>query len=175
MIPVFSVFFGIAVMSSVGLPGLNGFIGEYLTMMGAYYSPVLNTWSYAVWSASGVILAAVYLLWMYQRFVFGLPKGAKPAGHGHDHDNHGHDAHADHGHAGHALADLNWREIAAVVPLVIFMVWIGIQPMHFMQMSEKTMYKISDELLKLKDGGAPVTTMLQPPVSTPSTFAQKVK
>ena len=86
MVPLFSVFFGIAVFSSVGLPGLNGFIGEYLTMMGAYYSPVLNTWSYAIWSATGVILAAVYLLWMYQRFVFGLPKGAKTnAGHGHDH------------------------------------------------------------------------------------------
>jgi NADH-quinone oxidoreductase subunit M len=170
MVPLFSVFFGIAVMSSVGLPGLNGFIGEYLTMMGAYYSPVLNTWSYAIWSASGVILAAVYLLWMYQRFVFGLPKGAKPAGHGHGHD--AHDAHAthDHGHDGHATPDLNWREILAVVPLVIFMVWIGIQPMHFMQMSEKTMYKMSDDLLHTKDSA--VTMMHTLPTSP---IAQKVK
>jgi NADH-quinone oxidoreductase subunit M len=170
MVPLFSVFFGIAVMSSVGLPGLNGFIGEYLTMMGAYYSPVLNTWSYAIWSASGVILAAVYLLWMYQRFVFGLPKGAKPAAHGHGHD--AHDAHTthDHGHDGHATPDLNWREILAVVPLVIFMVWIGIQPMHFMQMSEKTMYKMSDDLLHTKDSA--VTMMHTLPTSP---IAQKVK
>jgi NADH-quinone oxidoreductase subunit M len=147
MVPLFSVFFGIAVFSSVGLPGLNGFIGEYLTMMGAYYSPVLNTWSYAIWSASGVILAAVYLLWMYQRFVFGLPKGAKPAsGHGHEHA-----AEAD--HSGHSTPDLNWRELVAVVPIVIFMIWIGLQPMNFMKMSEKTMYQMSDDLLKMKQSG----------------------
>ncbi len=151
MVPLFSVFFGIAVFSSVGLPGLNGFIGEYLTMMGAYYSPVLNTWSYAIWSASGVILAAVYLLWMYQRFVFGLPKGAKPsAGHGHDHAEG-----ADHG--GHATPDLNWRELAAAVPMVIFMIWIGIQPMNFMKMSERTMYQMSDDLLKMKQSGVAVS------------------
>jgi NADH-quinone oxidoreductase subunit M len=159
MVPLFSVFFGIAVFSSVGLPGLNGFIGEYLTMMGAYYSPVLNTWSYAIWSASGVILAAVYLLWMYQRFVFGLPAGAKPqAGHGHDHA-------ADHGDGGHATPDLTWRELAAVVPMVVFMIWIGLQPMHFMKMSEKTMYQMSDELLKMKQGGVVTAQRIS---STPS-------
>ncbi len=147
IVPLFAVFFGIAVFSSVGLPGLNGFIGEYLTMMGAYYSPVLNTWAYAIWSATGVILAAVYLLWMYQRFVFGLPKGAKPiAGHGHDHA-----VEADHGDQ--ATPDLNWRELAAVIPMVVFMIWIGIQPMNFMKMSEKTMYGMSDDLLKMKQSG----------------------
>jgi NADH-quinone oxidoreductase subunit M len=164
MVPIFSVFFGIAVFSSVGLPGLNGFIGEYLTMMGAYYSPVLNTWSYAIWSATGVILAAVYLLWMYQRFIFGLPKGAKPVahGHGHDHD-HGTAHHDDHGHA---TPDLSWREIAACVPLVIFMIWIGLQPMHFMKMSEKTMYQMSDDLLKMKQTGQTVqqAAVVQPAV-----------
>jgi NADH:ubiquinone oxidoreductase subunit 4 (subunit M) len=92
-----------------------------------------------------VILAAVYLLWMYQRFVFGLPKGASPAAHGHDHA-------AEIHHDGHATPDLSWRELVAVVPMVAFMLWIGIQPMNFMQMSEKTMYKISDDLLKLKTG-----------------------
>ncbi len=152
MVPLFSVFFGIAVFSSVGLPGLNGFIGEYLTMMGAYYSPVLNTWSYAIWSASGVILAAVYLLWMYQRFVFGLPKGAKPnASHGHEHA-------ADTSGGGHGISDLNWRELAAVIPMVIFMIWIGIQPMNFMKMSEKTMYQMSDDLLKMKQSSAITNT-----------------
>jgi NADH-quinone oxidoreductase subunit M len=155
MVPLFSVFFGIAVFSSVGLPGLNGFIGEYLTMMGAYYSPVLNTWSYAIWSASGVILAAVYLLWMYQRFVFGLPKGAKPsASHGHEHA-------VDTSDGGHSTPDLNWRELVAVVPMVVFMIWIGIQPMNFMKMSERTMYQMSDDLLKMKQSGV-VTTQLTP-------------
>src|SRR5579883_2432533 len=154
MVPLYATFFGIAVFSSVGLPGLNGFIGEYLTMMGAYYSPVLNTWSYAVWSASGVILAAVYLLWMYQRFAFGLPAGAHPvSAHGAEHpveqDTHG-----------HHTPDLNWREIVAVVPIVAFMLWIGIQPMSFMKMSEKTMYQMSDDLLKMKQGGMTTQTSM---------------
>jgi NADH-quinone oxidoreductase subunit M len=154
-VPLFATFFGIAVFSSVGLPGLNGFIGEYLTMMGAYTSPILDNWWYAIFSATGVILAAVYLLWMYQRFVFGLPKGAvASAGHGHDaHDAHGHDSHAvaaHHDDHGHATPDLSWREIAACVPLVVFMVWIGLQPMNFMKMSEKTMNQMSDNLIKMK-------------------------
>ena len=145
-VPLFSVFFGIAIFSSVGLPGLNGFIGEYLTMMGAYYSPVLNTWSYAIWSATGVILAAVYLLWMYQRFVFGLPKGVQPqSAHGHEH--------APQAADGHHTPDLHWRELIAVIPIVIFMIWIGLQPMNFMKMSEKTMYQTSDNLLKMKQNG----------------------
>jgi NADH-quinone oxidoreductase subunit M len=151
MVPLFSVFFGIAIFSSVGLPGLNGFIGEYLTMMGAYYSPVLNTWSYAIWSATGVILAAVYLLWMYQRFVFGLPKGEKPHGsHGHGHAVETHDTR-------HKISDLNWRELIAVVPIVFFMIWIGLQPMNFLKTSERTMYSMSDDLLKMKQANTQAT------------------
>jgi NADH:ubiquinone oxidoreductase subunit 4 (subunit M) len=89
---------------------------------------------------------------MYQRFVFGLPKGAVATA-GHGHDAHAHDAHASHAHDDHAHAtpDLSWRELAACVPLVIFMVWIGLQPMHFMKMSEKTMYQMSDDLLRMKN------------------------
>jgi NADH-quinone oxidoreductase subunit M len=144
MVPLFATFFGIAIFSSVGLPGLNGFIGEYLTMMGAYYSPVLNTWSYAIWSATGVILAAVYLLWMYQRFVFGLPAGAQP------HSAHGAEHPAEQDTHTHKISDLTWRELVAVVPIVAFMIWIGIQPMNFLKTSEKTMNQMSDDLLKMK-------------------------
>ncbi len=149
VVPLFTVFFGIAVFSSVGLPGLNGFIGEYLTMMGAYQSSVLNSWSYAIFSATGVILAAVYLLWMYQRFVFGRAKGTSAAAvDGHDHSSHA----STHSPSDHALNDLSWREIVAVVPLVIFMVWIGIRPMHFLATSQSAMYKLSDDLLQQKSG-----------------------
>ena len=156
MVPLFSVFFGIAIFSSVGLPGLNGFIGEYLTMMGSYYSPVLNTWAYGVWAATGVILAAVYLLWMYQRFVFGLPKGAHTvASHGAEHT-------IDTSHDEHPTPDLHWRELVAVVPIVFFMIWIGIQPMNFLKTSEKTMNGMSDGLLQMKQGTA--TTFLKQPV-----------
>jgi len=145
-VPLFAAFFGIAIFSSVGLPGLNGFIGEYLTMMGAYYSPVLNTWSYAIWSATGVILAAVYLLWMYQRFVFGLPAGVQP------HSAHGAEHPVEQDTHSHKTPDLTWRELAAVIPIVAFMIWIGLQPMNFMKTSEKSMYQMSDDLLKMKTG-----------------------
>jgi NADH:ubiquinone oxidoreductase subunit 4 (subunit M) len=146
MVPLFAVFFGIAIFSSVGLPGLNGFIGEYLTMMGAYYSPVLNTWSYAIWSATGVILAAVYLLWMYQRFVFGLPAGVQP------HSAHGAEHPVEQDTHNHKTPDLTWRELVAVIPIVAFMIWIGLQPMNFMKTSERSMYQMSDDLLKMKTG-----------------------
>jgi NADH-quinone oxidoreductase subunit M len=153
VVPLFSVFFGIAVFSSAGLPGLNGFVGEYLTMMGAYTSSILNNWAYSIFSATGVILAAVYLLWMYQRFIFGRAKGeAAHDAHGHSH---GHAHHAgDHGHG--VLADLSGREMAALVPLVVFIIWIGIQPMHFLGMSEKSMYKLSDELTSIRATGVPL-------------------
>jgi NADH-quinone oxidoreductase subunit M len=145
-VPLFVVFFGIAVFSSVGLPGLNGFIGEYLTMMGAYQSSVLGSWAYAIFSATGVVLAAVYLLWMYQRFVFGRAKGESDAGN----DAHHAIAVTSH-HTGHSpLADLSWREIVAVIPMVIFMIWIGLRPMNFLGVSQNSMYKLSDDLLGQK-------------------------
>lgn len=123
--PHFAVFFAIAMLSSVGLPGLNGFVGEYLTLMGAFQSSVLHSWSYAIFSSTGVILAAVYLLWMYQRFMMGPIT--------HEENRH--------------VKDLSKREIISLVPLVIFMVWIGIQPMSFMKVSEKGMNTLSNSLL----------------------------
>jgi NADH-quinone oxidoreductase subunit M len=128
--PKFAVFFAIAMLSSVGLPGLNGFIGEYLTLMGAFTSPVLNSWSYAILSSTGVILAAVYLLWMYQRFMMG------PITH----------------EVNRKLTDLTKREMVSLVPLVVMMVWIGMQPMHFLKTTEYNVNKLSDELIQLKTG-----------------------
>jgi NADH-quinone oxidoreductase subunit M len=128
--PKFAVFFAIAMLSSVGLPGLNGFIGEYLTLMGAFQSPVLNSWSYAILSSTGVILAAVYLLWMYQRFMMG------PVTH----------------EENRKLTDLTNREMVSLVPLVVLMVWIGMQPMHFLKTTEDSVNKMSDGLIRLKTG-----------------------
>ena len=136
-VPLFSVFFGLAVFSSVGLPGLNGFVGEYLTIIGAYTSPILASWGYAIFSATGVVLAAVYLLWMYQRFVFGPKREYSDA------------------HGAHGLSDLSGRELVSLVPLVACMFWIGIQPMHMMKVSEKSMYQLSDELVNMKAHGVP--------------------
>src|SRR6056297_2404446 len=114
VVPVFAVMFMIATLASIGLPGLNGFIGEFLILNGTFMSDVLPQNAFVVFAALGVILAAVYMLWMYQRVIFGPMKHEKNA----------------------KLVDLNAREIGLLVPLVIFMVWIGIRPTDFTQYSE---------------------------------------
>ncbi len=114
VVPVFAVMFMIATLASIGLPGLNGFIGEFLILNGTFSSEVLPQNAFVVFAALGVILAAVYMLWMYQRVMFGPIK--------HEENK--------------KLIDLNAREIGLLVPLVIFMVWIGIRPTDFTQYSE---------------------------------------
>lgn len=101
-VPIFTLFFMITVLASVGLPGLNGFVGEFMVLMGSFYSDLVsNVW--AVIAASGVIVAAVYLLWMFRRVMFGaLDKDENKA-----------------------LIDLNGREIAVLVPLVVLMFYMG--------------------------------------------------
>ncbi len=109
-----------ASLSSIGLPGLNGFVGEFLILLGSFKSGVLNSWWFTVFAASGVIFAAVYLLWMYQRVVFGEVKNPSLNG----------------------LKDMNAREIFVMIPIFIFIVWIGIYPSTFLKVSEKTSAKI---------------------------------
>jgi NADH-quinone oxidoreductase subunit M len=126
--PVYAVFFAIAVFASVGLPGLNGFVGEYLTLIGAWMSNHLSTRWYAVVAASGVILAAVYLLILYQRIFFGKitkPENAK-------------------------LADLTRLEIGLLVPIVILCVWIGLQPNTFLSVSESSSRAVVGVIEKLR-------------------------
>ncbi|MEW6511466.1 MAG: NADH-quinone oxidoreductase subunit M [Bacteroidota bacterium] len=111
--PVYAAFFMIVMLSSVGLPGLNGFIGEFLILLGAFRSPFLASPWFAILAATGVILAAVYLLWSYQRVFFGRNDNPE----------------------NHRLADLNAREIAVLVPVVVFIVWIGVYPATFLNKS----------------------------------------
>jgi NADH-quinone oxidoreductase subunit M len=108
--PVYAAFFMIVMLSSIGLPGLNGFVGEFLILLGAFRSPFLGSPWFAIAASSGVILAAVYLLWSYQRIFFG--KNERPEN--------------------QSLADLNGREIAVLVPIVFFIVWIGVYPGTFL-------------------------------------------
>ncbi len=114
VMPKFAVMFTIAMMASVGLPGLNGFIGEYLTLFGSFQSKFLNNPWFSIFSASGVIFAAVYLLWMFQRVMFGTNDNPK----------------------NHTLTDLTRSEYWQLVPLVIFIVWIGVYPKTFLSRSE---------------------------------------
>jgi NADH-quinone oxidoreductase subunit M len=115
VMPVFAVMFMIATLASIGLPGLNGFVGEFLILNGSFVSTLYANKVFAVLAALGVILAAVYMLWMYQRVMFG-PITNK---------------------VNEKLQDINAREIGLLVPLVIFMVWIGVRPVDFTQYSEE--------------------------------------
>jgi NADH-quinone oxidoreductase subunit M len=117
--PVFGAIMLIVALSSMGLPGLNGFVGEFTILLGAWGAG-MNGGSYGtVWfaalSALGVIMAAVYILFMFQKMFLG-PQGEIV------------DEVKQHGHG---IRDLNWREIATVVPLLIFIFWIGLYPKPF--------------------------------------------
>ncbi len=114
IVPVFALMFIIATLASIGLPGLNGFVGEFLILTGTFGSGVLGNEGYAIFAAIGVILAAAYMLWMYRRVLFGQVTNEKNK----------------------SLLDLNAREIGLLIPLVIFMFWIGIHPTTFTKYSE---------------------------------------
>ena len=113
--PIFGMVMLIVSLSSMGLPGLNGFVGEFTILLGAFGSQAIGNTVYAILSALGVIMAAVYILYMFQKMFLG-PQGeiveeVKKHGHG--------------------LRDLNWREIVTIVPILIFIFWIGLYPKPF--------------------------------------------
>ena len=114
VVPVFAVMFMISTLASIVLPGLNGFIGEFLILNGSFSSELYANKTYAILGATGVILAAVYMLWMFQRVLFGPITNEE----------------------NEKLTDLNMREVGLLIPLVLFMVWIGVRPIDFTQYSE---------------------------------------
>ncbi|HEU0118033.1 MAG TPA: NADH-quinone oxidoreductase subunit M [Alphaproteobacteria bacterium] len=129
--PHYALVFMIFMLGSVGLPGTSGFVGEFLSMQGAY----LANSAYAFVAATGVILGAAYMLWLYRRLFYGpLEKDDVKA-----------------------MPDLNCREYAMFVPLIVFVFWIGIYPSTFRNMF------------------APTTAKLIEDVSAPAVSAAKVK
>ncbi len=136
VMPVFATFFMIVALSSAGLPGLNGFVGEFLILLGAFKSKFLATPWYAIAAASGVILAAVYLLWSYQRIFFGTvdnPENKK-------------------------LTDLKPREWAVLLPIVVFIVWIGFYPATFLEKSAASSRQVIQQIEKARGGMQSRTT-----------------
>ena len=113
--PVFGTIMLIVALSSMGLPGLNGFVGEFAILLGAFGSQAIGNAWYAAISALGVIMAAVYILFMFQKMFLG-PQGEIV------------DEAKQHGRR---IRDLNWREIAIMVPLLILIFWIGLYPKPF--------------------------------------------
>ena len=118
--PNFAAVYLIISLSSLGMPLLNGFIGEFTILQGAFQ--VSKAW--AAWGTLGVILGAAYLLWLYQRVMFGTV--TQPAN---EH-----------------LPDLNLREMATLLPLVFMAFWIGIYPKPFFALIEKPVQKIVEQV-----------------------------
>ncbi|HET9308989.1 MAG TPA: NADH-quinone oxidoreductase subunit M [Candidatus Sulfotelmatobacter sp.] len=111
VMPVYATITMIMFLSSMGLPLLNGFVGEFTILQGTF----MVSWRWGAWAVPGVILAAAYLLWLYQRVFFGAvtnPKNEK-------------------------LQDLTPREVATFVPLLIMAFWIGLYPKPFFQILEQ--------------------------------------
>lgn len=106
--PLFTICFFIATLSSIAVPGTNGFIGEFLILLGAFEA---HNW-YGAAAALGVVLGAVYMLWMFKKIFFG-PKGELVKD------------------EKHPLEDLDWREVLVLTPLIVLIFWMGIFPNHF--------------------------------------------
>jgi NADH-quinone oxidoreductase subunit M len=137
VMPIYATIFVITTMASIGLPFLNGFVGEFLIMIGMWTSTVLpvnngTNWNYiaTMLAGMGVIFAAVYLLWMVQRVFFGKitnPKNKK-------------------------LKDLSWREIGLIAPLVFLMVLMGVYPRPFLDASKSSIVAIQERVM-MQAGG----------------------
>jgi NADH-quinone oxidoreductase subunit M len=125
-VPVFSAVFMMVTLSSIGLPGLNGFVGEFMILLGAFQFAPLPT---AI-AGTGVILGAVYMLWVYQRVVFGPLKNP---------------ANAD-------LPDLNRRELAYLAPLLALAVIMGLFPAPFLERINPSVDRFVARLAASYDG-----------------------
>ncbi|HVU87064.1 MAG TPA: NADH-quinone oxidoreductase subunit M [Pirellulales bacterium] len=134
--PILAFFMLVFTFSSIGVPGLNGFSGEFLLLSGAFqrgWAEAPAAWSlagrvFSVAAVSGVILGAWYMLWLVQRVFFGpLHEPAHEGAH-------------------HEVHDLNFREICALVPLVVFVFWIGLVPQHFLQPMANSLDPVADKI-----------------------------
>ncbi len=136
-LPVLSFFMLVLTLSSIGLPGLNGFVGEFLLLVGMFQRGWTETapayaWQFriiAVLAVSGVVLGAWYMLWLVQRVFFGPLKEPKTNG-------------------SEPVRDLCFREIFALALLVIFIVWIGLQPRFFLDRMSPTLGNLDAGVMK---------------------------
>jgi NADH-quinone oxidoreductase subunit M len=139
-LPWLAFFFVLFTLSSIGLPGLNGFAGEFLILAGMFQrgwsqSPAGLNWellTIAVLAVSGVVLGAWYMLWLVQRLLFGPlrePEVHAAGGKSHESSAHG----SAHAHPAPPVRDLNFREILILLPLAVFVFWIGLMPSTFLR------------------------------------------
>jgi NADH-quinone oxidoreductase subunit M len=120
VMPVFAALALVVTLSSMGLPGLNGFVGEFTILLGAFGSPVLGSPWFAGLATLGVILAAIYLLVMFEKVFFG-PVTVE---------------------ANRSLKDIHWREILTLAPILIVIFWIGLYPKPFLDLLNPTVNQL---------------------------------
>jgi NADH-quinone oxidoreductase subunit M len=116
VMPVYAAVFLVMTMSSIGLPALNGFIGEFLILQGVFVASKM----WAVFAASGIVLGAAYMLYLYQRTMFGKIDNAK----------------------NERLTDLSAREFATFAPLLVLAVWIGLYPAPFLRRLDTSVQRV---------------------------------
>jgi NADH-quinone oxidoreductase subunit M len=136
--PVFAAVFMIITLSSIGLPGLNGFVGEFLVLLGTF---IAGKTTLAALAVTGVIFSAVYMLWMYQRVHLGELNREE----------------------NRRLLDLNGRELACLVPIIIMIVWMGIYSNTFLRRMDSSVANLIQQV-----GGAPARPSNSIQVSLPA-------
>jgi NADH-quinone oxidoreductase subunit M len=151
VMPIYATIFVITTMSSIGLPFLNGFVGEFLIMVGMFQSHALSispglNWNYiaTMLAGTGVIFAAVYLLWMVQRVFFGKITNVKNK----------------------SLVDLSWREIGLMVPLLFLMVYMGVFPKPFLARTDEVVKALQERVMH-QAGGTVEKAETKPVASIP--------
>jgi NADH-quinone oxidoreductase subunit M len=125
--PKFATIFMIITMSSIGLPVLNGFIGEFTILVGAFN----RVWWWALVGVIGIVLGAAYMLWMYQRVFFGSITNPENEG----------------------LRDLSGREMFYLVPIVVLCFWIGLYPKPFFEILDKPVAYVVSKIDLVENGG----------------------
>ena len=146
VMPVYATIALIMFLSSMGLPLLNGFVGEFTILQAAY----MANWKWAAWAVPGVVLAAAYLLWLYQRVFFGKVENPK----------------------NEKLLDLTPRELATFLPLIAIALWIGVYPKPFFQILDQPVTAIVEQVQhpKLYNAQQAPTAV---PASAPELLSQK--
>jgi NADH-quinone oxidoreductase subunit M len=125
VMPRCATLFMVMILSSIGLPGLNGFVGEFLILQGTF----LESAGRAAFAASGIVLSAIYMLWVYQRVFMGAVQNDE----------------------NRTLTDLNVRETAILVPIVILAIWMGLHSSTFLRMMDASVQKVVNQIEQVRE------------------------